>query len=256
MAEELYFIKTNPVVAKINLYHKLCREEETVINFLDEDKKTSLEIIKNKVKNSVETLTEDEFFKIIHWITDRYKDHQDDEHEMQLFINGMDLFYEIPSKTPVRHFHDVICDYMNFIGRDFEIIITAEDFNNFLVYGIFSTGILSTFVDEHYYNTEADPYLLTMMDILKSSHENLYHFAKEEFNANIETLKQDIIDMKKVAEFNKANLHTSFSYPSEFTDYLEKEKHILGRAAVNDYFLELYQLTRYYHGNILKLHSW
>jgi hypothetical protein len=39
MAEKLYFIKTNPVAAKINLYNKLCREEETALQFLKKIRK-------------------------------------------------------------------------------------------------------------------------------------------------------------------------------------------------------------------------
>lgn len=69
MAEELYFIKTNPTIAKINLYNKLCCEEKNVLNFLNEDKKTSFELIKTKVKDSVENLTKDELLQIFSWFS-------------------------------------------------------------------------------------------------------------------------------------------------------------------------------------------
>ena len=48
MAEELYFIKTNPTIAKINLYNKLSREEENILKFLQPEAKKTLETIKEK----------------------------------------------------------------------------------------------------------------------------------------------------------------------------------------------------------------
>ncbi|WP_232816014.1 hypothetical protein [Chryseobacterium capnotolerans] len=91
MTEELYFIKTNPNIAKINLYNKLCREEENFLSFLQPDGKRSLEIIKDKVKDSVEELTREELLNIFSWFSKAYpSDHE--EIRTQLFINGIDLF--------------------------------------------------------------------------------------------------------------------------------------------------------------------
>ena len=73
MPEELYFIKTNPTIAKINLYNKLCREEKNILDFLPDDKKTSLEIIKNKITDSLETLTREELLPIFSWFNSQYK---------------------------------------------------------------------------------------------------------------------------------------------------------------------------------------
>lgn len=257
MSEELYFIKTNPTVAKINLYNKLCREEEIVMNFLNDDKKTSLEIIKNKVKDSINILSQDEFFNIVKWITDPYKDDYN-EVETQLFINGMDLFYEIPSKTPVRSFHQILSDYECLVEQDFSISMNSDDFNAFLIYGIFSSGLLSIFLDQHYYeNTESDPGLLLLIKTLKFNHEKLYEFAQTEFNSNLKTLEEDIIGLKKVAAFNRENLHqSSTTYPSEFKPFLENEKEILTKANMNHFFSELYELTKFYKGNIVRLHSY
>jgi hypothetical protein len=65
MAEEIYFIKPNPVVAKINLYHKLCNEEDNFLRFLNADKQVNLEIIKNKIQDSIETLSPDELRQLL-----------------------------------------------------------------------------------------------------------------------------------------------------------------------------------------------
>lgn len=257
MAEELYFIKTNPVVAKINLYNKLCREEEAVMNFLADDKKTSLEIIKNKVKNSIDTLSQDEFFNVMSWITDP---HQEDhnEAETQLYINGIDLFYEIPSKTPVRSFHEILNDYQCFVEQDFSISMNAGDFNNFLVYGIFFSGLISLFLDQHYYkNNDTDEELVVLMKTLKISHPKIYELAQAEFDSYLGTLEEDIIGLKKVAEFRRENNHKSYlEYPSEFNTFLTDEKEIISKASIYYYLTELYDHTKFYKGNIVKLHSY
>lgn len=255
MAEELYFFKTNPVVAKINLYNKLCREEETVMTFLDDDKKTSLEIIKNKVKESINTLSQDEFFNVLSWITDPYKE-DDYEFEMQLFINGIDPFYEIPSKTPVRSFHRILTDYECLIEQDFTICMHSDDFNDFLVFGIFYSGLFSTFLDQYYYETQdTDDDLLLLIKMLKPSHGKLFELAQNEFDSHIKTLEKDMIGLKKIAALNRENLHKSFTYPPEFKPFLENETEILNKAFSYYYFMQLYEKTKYYKGTIVKLHS-
>lgn len=257
MAEELYFIKTNPVVAKINLYNKLCREEEIVINFLDDDKKTSLEIIKNKVKDSINTLSQDEFFNVVSWITAPYQE-DSNEAETQLYINGMDLFYEIPSKTPVRSFHEILSDYQCIIEQDFSISVNADDFNNFLVYGIFFSGLVSLFLDQHYYlNPDTDKDLLLLIKTLKSSYGKLYELAQTEFDSNIKVLEEDLIGLKKVAEFRRENNHKSYvEFPLEFNTFLTNEREIINKASIYYHFMELYEHTKFYKGNIVKLHSY
>ncbi len=91
MAEELYFIKTNPNIAKINLYNKLSREEENILSFLQPDAGAQLEIIKDKVKDSVEELTQEELLMIFSWFSNAYRSDRE-EAKTQLFINGIDVF--------------------------------------------------------------------------------------------------------------------------------------------------------------------
>ncbi len=103
MTEELYFIKTNPNIAKINLYNKLCREEENFQKFLPSDAKINLEVIKDKVKDSVEELTREELFNIFLWFSKRYpSDHE--EIKTQLYINGIDLFTKFNHPSTERLF--------------------------------------------------------------------------------------------------------------------------------------------------------
>jgi len=206
MAEELYFIKTNPTIAKINLYNKLCREEKNVLNFLSEDKKTSFELIKTKIKDSVESLTKEELLQIFSWFSNEYKTDRE-EVKTQLFINGIDLFYEIPSTVDVVNFQQILSDYENYSKQKLNHLVDAQHFNQFLIYGIFYTGIKNQ--DKN-----------ISVDILKQDYKNLYSFAENQFSSN--------------------------------GKIFENEDLVLN---IYNYFTDLYDLTKYYKGSIIKLHD-
>lgn len=142
MTEELYFIKTNPNIAKINLYNKLCREEENFMNFLKPEGKANFEVIKDKVKDSVEELTREELLSIFLWFSKAYpSDHE--EIRTQLFVNGIDLFYEIQSPVHTEHFLKILSDYEKLSHENLNYIVNAQQFNQFLIYGIFITEIIN-----------------------------------------------------------------------------------------------------------------
>ncbi|ASK30434.1 hypothetical protein CEY12_10080 [Chryseobacterium sp. T16E-39] len=219
MAEEIYFIKTNPTIAKINLYKKLCSEEDIVLNYLDDDKKTSLEVIKAKVSDSVENLTPDELRSIFHWFHTEYNDKTSDPEECkeeiinQLFINGIDQFYEIPS-TDAPNFNQIITDYQKYSHSNLNYKFNAENFSPFLIYGIFFTGLINRFHKKE--NSQ-----ILLMDFLKPDFKTLYSFAEEEFNSGVKNQ--------------------------------EKESLYGFDSVLSTYFGELYDLTRYYKDPIIKL---
>lgn len=218
MAEEIYFIKTNPNIAKINLYNKLCSEEETVLNFLDEDRKTSFEIIKTKVKDSIENLSPEEFRSIIHWFENEYKDTNSDQNNNeevinQLYVHGIDQFYDIPPPN-VKNFSQILADYQDHSQNSLSYKSNAENLSPFLIYGLFFTGLVSQFYQKE------NPNLL-LMDFLKTEHKTIYSFAEDKFDSGLK---------------NSEN---------QFIDYSEPILH--------QYFAELYDLTRFYKGPIIKL---
>ncbi|WP_228377975.1 hypothetical protein [Chryseobacterium luteum] len=206
MAKELYFIKTNPNIAKINLYNKLCREEENIIRFLHADAKVSLEIIKNKVKDSVETLSKEELSSILNWFGSIYPaDHE--EVKTQLFIHGIDIFFEIQEEQNVETFREMLSDYENYSQQKLDFMVDAQNFNRFLVYGLFFTDIAlkekgSCTVLSHY---------------LKSDYASLYTLAEDQFRKKGSDEDQDL--------------------------------------ALQHYFAELYDLTKFYKGSIIQLHT-
>lgn len=169
MTEELYFIKTNPNIAKINLYNKLCREEENFQNFLPSDAKINLEVIKDKVKDSVEELTREELFNIFLWFSKRCpSDHE--EIKTQLYINGIDLFYEIQSPKHRETFLKILSDYEKLSSENMNYIVNAQNFNQFLIYGIFLTEIIS--------REQGKENILS--DYLKPDYPSLYALAEKQ----------------------------------------------------------------------------
>jgi len=203
MANELYFIKTNPTIAKINLFNKISREEEQMMKFLPDDSRVSLEIIKKKVKDSVEHLTKDELSTIFAWFNS-FCPSDIEETKTQLFINGIDLFYEISHEDRVKSFQQLLTDYENYSQQNLEFIMDSQNFNQFLLYGMFITDIAS----------EEKGSVNMLSHYLKTDHPALYSFAKDQFKKNPE---------------------------------------IENHSELQQYFGELYDLTRFYKGSIIKL---
>lgn len=204
MAEELFFIKTNPNIAKINLYNKLSREEENILSFLQPDAKTNLEIIKDKVKDSVEELTPDELLQIFSWFSNTYpSDHE--EVKTQLFINGIDLFYEIPSMNHTESFLQILSHYEQLSRQHIDYIVDAQNFNQFLIYGIFFTEIIN--------REKGNENILS--DYLKQDYQSLYLLAENRFGSK------------------------------DFDENIIPD--------LQHYFADLYDLTKFYKGSIIKL---
>jgi len=198
MAEELYFIKTNPTIAKINLYNKLDREEENILQFLPSDAKDTLENIKNKVKDSVEELTQEELLLIFQWFSKVYSsDHE--EAKTQLFINGIDLFYEIPTTVHAENFLQILSDYEKLLKQDMNYIVDSKNFNQFLIYGIFLTEIINR--DQHQDNI--------LCEYLKPDNQSLYVLAEnqcasKEFDGKIiPELQHHFADLHDLTKFYK-----------------------------------------------------
>ncbi|CAA7386825.1 hypothetical protein CHRY9393_01125 [Chryseobacterium fistulae] len=203
MAEELYFIKTNPIIAKINLYNKLCREEKNITTFLDDDKITSLEIIKNKVKDSeIEKLTKEELLHIFSWFNNEYPS-DNDEMKTQLFINGIDLFYEIPSLSHIKNFQQILSDYENLSEEKIKYILNSDTFNQFIIYGIFFTGMIQK-------EKKGNEQILS--NFLKPDHKSLYSMAESQFNSQSPSLEVDDIifqnftDLYDLTKFYKGKI--------------------------------------------------
>lgn len=218
MAEELYFLKTNPLVAKINLYNKLCNEEDNVLPFLHDDKKTSLELIKNKLQDSIEYLSPDELRQLFNWFTFQYNSNtvngneNNEEVKTQLYINGIELFHEIPPVL-TQTFDRILHDYEKANQSNLKYISDAEQFNRFLLYGLFYTSLAQ----------EDDDEKRILIDYLQSQYPSIYEMAQSEFKEKING--------------------------TEFSKDLNSE------AILFDNFSELYEATKFYKGSIIKINN-
>ncbi|SEV93230.1 hypothetical protein SAMN05421841_0254 [Chryseobacterium wanjuense] len=203
MAEELYFIKTNPVTAKINLYNKLCREEDSILQYMQDDKKTSLELIKKKVLDNVDSLSKEELLNLFEWFNAKYKT-DPEEVKTQLFIHGIDLFYEIPQSSNIQSFQQILSDYEKYSKRNLNYVFDAENFNRFLVYGILFTGLIN--------KEKGKEHILS--DFLKSDYKDLFSYAEDQFKSkNPETLSQEdmynqFVDLYDSTKFYKGPIIT------------------------------------------------
>lgn len=259
MAEELYFIKTNPTIAKINLFNKLCREEKGIINFLEEDKKTSLGIIKTKVQDSINTFTQDEFLSIYYWLKSTCPHDSKDQEEIktQLFINGIDLLFEIPSKSNTRSFQHLISDYDRHTGHHLSFVSESKDFNQFLIYAIFYTGKLHLFLNENSQQEDtANEPVVMQLNILKFTYKDLYELAELEFNTRLLEFENFIEESEKIRNFHQSVKDSeSYSVPSEMVPLLEQEKDLSTTADLYHTLSSLYELTKYGKDPIIRLHS-
>lgn len=259
MAEELYFIKTNPTIAKINLFNKLCREEKGIINFLEEDKKTSLEIIKTKVQDSINTFTQDEFLSIYYWLQNTCSHDNKDQEEIktQLFINGIDLLFEIPSKSHIRSFQHLISDYERHTGHHLSFVSESKDFNQFLIYAIFYTGKLHLFFNENSQQEDTvDELVLMQLNILKFSYKDLYELAELEFNTRLLEFENFIGESEKIQNFHQSlKSNESYSVPTEMIPLLEQEKDLSSTTDLYHILFSLYELTKYCKDPIIRLHT-
>lgn len=168
MKDKLYFIKTNPVSAKINLYNKLCSEQKSMLPFMEDDKEASLEIIKRKTADNIENLSKEELTCVFSWFNDRFGSDYE-ELKAQLFIHGIDIFYEISEPLCVENFSKMLRDYEEYLDTRFPFVMNSESFNHFLIYGIFFTGM-------------ADDKEKYLFDFLKQDHKVLYALAEKGYN--------------------------------------------------------------------------
>lgn len=267
MAEELYFLKLNTDVAKTKLIHFLNTEDEfSYREYINKhsDKSLIFDYILKKIEVNIESLSRDEFMSIFYWLYRRiesldsnlnYTDQEEKFHN-ELSNYGMELFFEIPSKTPVRKFHSVLDDY-ECQTRDLEFICKSEEFNDFLKYAICFTGELYLFLNKYYYEDENESEIQKEIDKISFNYGKHYHeLALKEFMTTYEYNLETINSLPPLLEFRKNTMHLpSVSYPDELSDLLDRENDLINLAGSYYYFLDLKEKLGDYCGTILRLHS-
>lgn len=271
MGEELYFFKLDKKKAKVKLTQIISEDNEySFRKFLTNDS-SNYEVILAKIKNDITLLSEDDLWDVFNWFFETYErlygELDYEEFENLLYENlrncGMDKFYEIPSKSPVRAFHNIMINYPGEIGEDLFLSYncSVEEFNQFLDYLICYTGELSVFLYNTYHNdsdcsTEIKEINSLIKEINFRTDSYFYNLAlaelKIENEYNLETVKLS----EKLSLFRYENMNkSSYSLPQELREVSERESYLMTKAGILYYGIELKEKLNNYKGAIVRLHS-
>lgn len=277
MSEELYFVKFNKEVARAELpelinnvndpfpYHTYLLENQS--NY---EERLELEIITIKIKENIELLTVDELWTLVNWFSDRSDFLADKRGENYVYHSpigqmshyGLDLFFEIPSKTPVRKFHSLLNDFMALTNQDIDYRNDVDQLKMFCKYAICYCGEMMLFLNTHYYErAKNDPQNLKILEYISEinlASDGYYHqLALAEIEKsreyNLETAKL----MLELSEFTRTQNHnSSYSIPLALSENSRRESAIIEDAFMFYRIVELRDLIKDYHGKVIRLHSY
>jgi hypothetical protein len=279
MSEELYFFKFEKDRAKKNLISLIDHEQH--LRYKDylkqnspiyHDKSVIFDVIKSKINEDVATLTVDELWSLFNWF---YKNHEPNftlidytqaYHSLisKMKDNGLDLFYEITSKTQVRVFHDMLNDYewlseTQFDNRSPENVSRLREFIDYL---ICYTGKLNIFVNEHYY-TDYDrvAYNSYINELIDTINRRSNHYNHKLVITMLESQYDDHMEIMRLApqlsafyRENNAN-KSSFSLPIELNAISERLNSLLTATDTLQRALDILECLKDYNGEVIWLHS-
>ncbi len=274
MSEELYFFRFNKDISRIRLSSLLRQEGGFSYKQFLADHNSSFgdevqfDNITRRIDENIEQITEEELGSLFYWFWERYEksnseidyQHFDEKLNEELFRYGLDMFYEIPSKTPVRKFHSLLGDYKYLANKDFHESFDADELRGVLNYIICYTGELNIFLNIHYYkeneNCERNQEIQKQIDEINSASDNYFHSLAiaelEQHRAyNIETLNL----IPPVIEYRQANLDKpQFSLPEELWEIEERESDLLNIGVMYYIASEIREKLGNYAGKIIRLH--
>jgi len=273
MSEQLYFFKFDRVKAREQLVTKITNQTGyTYQAHIDAEEDPEIIIYKqvvSKVKNNVEDLSADELWSIEAWFNEKnerlYPQMSDTDRsyltsdEMQAC--GLDCFYEMLSKTPIRKLHYIMGEYEWLTQQEIGYSWTKVQFEGFLNYLICYTGELTIFLNDHYYDQYNDEQendeIRELIHELNLETDSYFHQLalaqiEKERTSHFETIRL-VSELKK---FRKANEHLKVvEIPSELVKASIKENDLINLAAVLSHGIQLKEVLANYQGVITRLHS-
>jgi len=243
MGREVYFFKFDRQLAKDSLANILQeKSDNSYKNFLKDS--TSWEVdfdeVFQKVNNDIEELGLDELWTLYNWfyykIDLQYEKASyakiNREFNKEMKRNGLELFYEIPSKTPAGYFFSLLSDYRSLMNTGFYYIFQSDYFNNFLDYSIAFTGFISQLLIEDYYGKD-DGFHLEQFWVIEGKlyqilENNLsqYELALEEFDRKKERYIATIKKIKKFKNTSKKMMNPAIY--NEYSDVKYYEEELFG----------------------------
>lgn len=272
MSEQLYFFKFNKEIARTKLSALINEDDSSSYkqylfeNFKDEEKVQFNNII-NKIDENVELLSIDELWSLFDWFIARVEkqnphipnydlDKQTDE-EMGKY--GLHLFCEIPSKTPVRNFHELLGEYEFLTDQEIHHICGSDELNGFINYLICYTGELTIFLNKYYYTSDRSDENLEIeqaINDINSKSDNYFHnLALSELEKSMAYNNETMQLIPPLIEFRRANMDKSYTLPKEFNEFEERESKIINVASLLYIAIGLKEKLINYDGKIIRLHS-
>ncbi len=172
MAEELYFFRFDKEAARANLPALLTaatdyQQQIAKLPASRYDEPVVFENVLLKIDENVELLSIEEMWSLFNWFYEKAERENPGKdyfvlvkrwHDEMRFY-GLDLFAEIPSKSPVRAFHATTWHYdvETLTGKDDLLSrTTADDLRTLLDYMICYSGEVNVYVNRHKHNRADD----------------------------------------------------------------------------------------------------
>lgn len=274
MSEQLYFFKFNKEIARTKLSTLINKDDSfsykqyLIENFSKGEENVEFNNIINKIDENIELLSTEELWSLYGWFSERTEKLKTnieyfslDNNEREEMRNyGLDLFHEIPSKTPVRNFHELLGDYEFLINQDIGYTCGSDELNGLLNYIICYTGELTIFLNKYYYKygeswDENSQIEQLINDINSTSNSYFYNLALSEFEKSMEYINETMESVPKLKEFRNAQKDNSYSVPMEFHEIEKRESKLVNVAALLYRALGIKEKIKNYDGKIIRLHS-
>lgn len=277
MAEELYFFRFDKEAARANLPALLTaaadyQQQIAKLPASRYDEPVLFENVLLKIEENVELLSIEEMWSLFNWFYKKAKRENPGEdyfvlvnrwHDEMRFY-GLDLFAEIPSKTPVRAFHATTWHYdIETLTGKYDLLsrTTADDLRTLLDYMICYSGEVNIYVNSHHDNRADDnEYTLEIRQLIQEINQQrghqIHQLALAEFEEN--KLQYDVaMQLKpKPTSFRQQHIPIRVTVPQGRLMYFYKSMdNIWTETYVIYYAKEIKEKLGNYQGLITRLHS-
>ena len=268
MGQELYIFKLDQQLARSHCSPVLRKKTpHSYRKYLKGYPELNFDTILQKVEQDIALMSIDEMWSVYHWFGDinelTYPELDFSQKEDLLYQdmkqNGLDLCFEIPSKTPVSNFYQALGRYESLTNTQINNDCEAADLHRFLDYTICYQGKLNQLWITHYY-TNPGAYMDTFYRIesilfeIAEANPADHGLAIREFNK----VKDSFIDaIQEVAAFFKTHKRLNqWRTDSEYGQMIRQESDLTNKTALLHYVWSLKDALQGYRGRVKMLHSY
>lgn len=271
MGQELYIFKLNQQRAKDQLTQTLSKKSASSYKKYLADstyyQTLSFEDIVQKAATDIEQISIEELWSLFHWFYDEVEqenpaaDYQEIENQFhqKMSENGLDLCYEIPSKTPVNNFFLTLGTYNGLNNSNLRYDYDAKELQQFLDYAVCLKGKIYKLLIEHYYHNDKSKLedysmMAYRLEVIAYDNPEAYALANQQFNHEKKYFLETI---QEIVAFFKVNKRlSSYQVDSEYGQISRKESEIINSAAQFYYVCSFHDILMGYQGRVKMLHSY